>query len=390
MIGQSSAISCQQKILCRHFNECGGCDSQDIVYEEQLIAKQNRVEKLLGRKVERIVPSPGIWHYRNKMEYAVGGESASPSVGLRQKRRFYRIVDLAECRIFSEDFGRLSSTVKSWIKENGIDMYDFRRHAGGMRYVAVRHSKSYNELMVLAVSASPCDKFGQLAESLKKIPNVKSVYGCTNSGVADVALSKELFLLYGEEYIKEKVNGIDYLIYPSTFFQTNSLCCERLYKEVQSSAAGLGGKALDLYCGSGGIALQLAGSFESVAGVDNSEANIKYAAENARINNITNVEFIRADAEKFLLDLKKSGALSGFSAITVDPPRSGLGKRTAALVADSSIPNLIYVSCNPDSLKSDLELLSPAYSVLKIVPVDMFPHTRHLETVVVLRYNLNN
>jgi 23S rRNA (uracil1939-C5)-methyltransferase len=228
------------------------------------------------------------------------------------------------------------------------------------------------------------DKFRELAGRLRAYPYIKSVYACLNKGVADVTLAGDIIQLYGDGRIKERVGGVDYYIYPSSFFQTNSSCCRRLYEAVLDAAAGTSGKALDIYCGSGGITLQLAGVFDEVTGVDNSEENIKYAAENAGLNGLENVRFVRREAEKFLSDGRADGSLKDYSVAVVDPPRSGLGRKAKEAIAADGAPRLVYVSCNPKTLADDLKELSASYKMVKLTPVDMFPHTHHLEAVASL------
>lgn len=383
--------------LCPHFNDCGGCDSQDKDYSEQLRLKEHSLKNIFSSvevgRVENIVPSPEIWHYRNKMEYVVGPVGGSPAIGLRRKHKFYKIINLSECRIFHKDVQNIFSIFKVWMNDHSIEPYHLTRHTGTLRYVALRHSKFYDEMMVTVVAAqSPerfrddKDKYAALVDALKKIANIKSIYVSINNGVADIATAETIFPIYGEEYIRERINDVDYLISPSTFFQTNSLCCAKLYEAISNQAAGRAGRrAIDLYCGSGGISLQISKYFEKVTAIDVSEKNISDGVKNAGINGIGNVEFISSAAEKFLSDANAAGGLSDYSVIVVDPPRAGLGKKARAVISGAGIENLIYVSCNPESLKEDLSALAALYRIERLIPVDMFPHTRHMETVAILK-----
>lgn len=379
------------KELCRHFGTCGGCDSQDKPYEEQLKAKESSLKELFSRfdikEFRDIIPSPEIFNYRNKMEFAVGSDGGDLFIGLRQKRRFYRIVDLEECRIFRGGVKTIFDIFKSWIREYAIEPYQARRHTGDLRYAAMRHSKHYDELMIIIVTASPGLRTGPLVDKLKTIDGVKSVYLCVNGALADVAVTDRTELLYGERYIRERINGIDYLIGPDSFFQTNPYCCSRLYSLIKEEASGIGGEAIDLCCGSGGIALQVAGDFTKVTGVDISEHNIDDARVNNNANGIKNVEFVKDDAEKYLMAAAGSNAAGRFSTIIVDPPRAGLSKKAKAAILQSPVRNMIYVSCNPVKLAEDLDMLKESYGILSVTPVDMFPHTRHVEVVAILKSN---
>jgi 23S rRNA (uracil1939-C5)-methyltransferase len=264
------------------------------------------------------------------------------------------------------------------MKKNDIEPYQLRRHSGSVRYAAMRHSKRYNELMVIAVMARAEATIGELVDGLDKIEAVKSVYMCVNDAVADVSTAGRITLMSGQEHIKENINGIDYLVGPDSFFQTNPYCCDRLYGVIKERTKGVGGTALDMCCGSGGITLQVAGNFDKVIGVDISAKNIENALLNARINKRDNVEFVCQDAEKFVPG-------ENLSTIILDPPRAGLGKKAKKWVLESGVENVVYVSCNPVNLAQDLTALKEAYKIKSLIPVDMFPHTRHLEVVAILK-----
>lgn len=379
------------KKICKFFGLCGGCDSQNVEYEEQLKAKEGRIREIFSpfkvKNMERIVPSPEIFYYRNKMEYAVSSNGEDILIGLRQKKRFYHIVDLDECGIFFDGLKDIFAVFKGWMRKHNIEPYQLRRHSGNIRYAAMRHSKHYNELMVIIVMASEEESVNLLVEDLKNISLVKSVYLCINNGLADVSTAGTLKLMHGRSHIKEKINDIDYLIGPNSFFQTNPYCCSRLYAILKNETKGLGGQALDMCCGCGGITLQIAPHFDRVTGVDNVAQNIEDASLNAKANKKENIEFICDDAQNFLLRLEGSKSMDRFSTVILDPPRVGLSKRTKESVHSSGIENVIYVSCNPVNLAEDLKALTPAYAIEKVIPVDMFPHTRHVEVVAILKRN---
>jgi len=382
--------------LCPHFNDCGGCDLQDKAYAEQMCLKGAGLKALFSPleidHFAQIVPSPETEYYRNKMEYVVGGDSARPVVGLRRKGKFHRIVDLTECRIFYRDAPRIFAIFKEWMLSFYIAPYNLFRHTGSVRYLSLRHSKFYDEMMIIVVTAALAleleagrDRYLDLVERLKEVKNIKSIYVSVNNAPADVASSDELFLLHGKGHIRERINGIDYLIDPSTFFQTNSSCCGRLYECIAAELKDMPRlRVIDLYCGSGGIALQLAGNSEKTLGIDLLPKNIEAAAKNAELNNIKNAEFLSADAEDYLSKAISADSLKDFSAIIIDPPRSGLNKKIRKILAESGRDRIIYVSCNPKSMAEDLTEMAKAYHIRKLTPVDMFPHTRHVETVAVL------
>ena len=384
--------------LCKHFGLCGGCDSQDLPYERQLKDKEARLRALFFpfniKEIKRIIPSPEIYYYRNKMEYAVGTWDAVKVIGLREKKRFYHVVGLDECKIFNKDISRIFGVFSGWIADNNIEPYHNSKGTGILRYLALRHSKHYDDFMAIVVTSSNHanprsmrSSMKELIDGFRKFKKIRSLYLCVNNGLSDVAVAGEIKLIDGDERIKERINGIDYSIGPESFFQTNSSCCGSLYAAIKEEARGVGGSALDLCCGLGGITLQVADLFSDITGVDISERNIDDALINAKLNNVDNVNFICGDAEKYIQEIWASGAIKKFSTIILDPPRAGLSKKTRSAVRDSRIRNIIYVSCNPKNLVQDLEVLVEAYNIEKMIPVDMFPHTKHAEVVAILKSN---
>lgn len=378
--------------LCPHFGTCGGCDSQDKEYAEQLKIKETRLKELFSKtQVEHIapiVPSPEIFYYRNKMEYAAGLWDGIKVIGLRQKNRFYRVVDLKECRIFTKHIPGIFDRLLKWMADNNIDPYhNLKRTAPSLKYLALRHSKYYDEIMATVVVSSSLVDTSSLLDEFCKMDAIKSVYLCINDRRSDVALSGEIRHLYGEPRIREKINDIDYFISPSAFFQTNSCCCNKLYGIIRDETALFGGNALDVCCGSGGITLQIAENFDEVTGIDICADSIEDAGKSAGINKIDNVRFLCEDAEKFLTASARLNKLREFSTIILDPPRAGLSKSARTVVLGSGVRNVVYVSCNPSNLAEDLKILGDSYSVKKLMPVDMFPHTPHAEVVAILKSN---
>ena len=379
--------------ICPHFLVCGGCQKQDQPYADQLAYKQTYLKNLLAQfhpeEFYDIVASPQIWHFRNKMEFAVSGTVDQPHVGLRPREKFSTVVDISECRIFYPQVGALLQMVREWITQYAITPYDLRSHSGQLRYISMRHGKVYDQVMVIFVVALTREEFmqkerafAQIAKQLSSSTRVASVYVCLNSGASDEALSGELVLLHGRPYIKEKINGIDYQISPRSFFQTNSYCCEALYEIISSQACIETCAVLDLFCGCGGISLQVCRRASQVTGIDIVRQNIDDAIENCRENAISNATFVCMDAQQFLAETSASGILREYSTLIVDPPRQGLTKKDRKFIVDSGIKQLVYVSCNPWNLAQDLKTLLAAYTLRSVHPVDMFCHTLHTEAVV--------
>jgi len=377
--------------LCKHFGVCGGCDSQDLPYEEQLKDKEARLKELFSqfkiKEFKRIIPSPEIYYYRNKMEYAVGTWDAAKVIGLREKKRFYHVVGLGECRIFNHDLSRIFDIFSGWIADNNIEPYHNSKGTGLLRYIALRHSKYYDDLMAIVVASSDRINTANLINEFRGFKKIKSVYLCVNDRLSDVAVAGKIKLIYGDEHIKERINNIEYSIGPESFFQTNSYCCGSLYAAIKEEVKDIGGRALDLCCGLGGITLQMADIFSFCEGVDISGRNIEDASLNAELNNINNVNFICRDAEEYIQEISDSGAIKKFSTVILDPPRAGLSKKTRIAVRDSGVKNIIYVSCNPKNLAEGLKIITGTYDIEKIIPVDMFPHTKHAEVIAILKSN---
>jgi len=376
-------------VFCRHYGVCGGCDFQDQGYADQLEYKTTYCRNLFasfGCAPDPIIGSPQQKFFRNKMDFSVGGLPQAPAIGQRRSGQFDQLVDLAECPVFNARVPELLDILRRWIVESGIAPYDLKQRTGELRYVSLRDSKSHGELMVTVIAALGPEELARQAryrglfERLAHSLPVSSLFLGCNTERSDTAFSGEPRLMSGNGYIRETVNNVEYIIRPRTFFQTNSACCERLYDVIRHCAVGLEGRIYDVYCGSGGITLQLAAVGRQVTGIDISERNIEDAKQNRDLNGLT-ADFICSDADAFIRGLRDPEPWS----MIVDPPRSGLSGKTISVLLDNGPAGVIYVSCNPLKLRDDLKKLSTAYTVTRLAPVDMFPHTRHMEVVCVLR-----
>ena len=376
---------------CRHFGTCGGCSLQDRAYESQLSYKKDKVAAALNGVPDlpplTIVGAPDIWNYRNKMEFSFGDvfppvEGQWLKLGMKPKGRWYHILDLQECFLPSPEAAPLLAAVRAWAESEKVPPYNSHKKEGELRHLVIREAKNTNERMVVLVTSSgniPKDSFVQA---------VKSVYPATtimvgrNAKVSDTAVSDSFETLTGSGLITESLNfpdgSVDYRISPLSFFQTNTKGAEVLYGILRSWTRELKAKLmLDLYCGGGGIALSLAGAAEKVIGVESNPAAVADAKANAQLNKLSNCEFYGSTVEFILpslLDMKPQAAV-------VDPPRAGLHASAAKALVDMAPPILFYVSCNPEALARDLMALGPRYTVDRLVCVDLFPHTEHVETV---------
>jgi 23S rRNA (uracil-5-)-methyltransferase RumA len=378
-------------VRCRHFGTCGGCSLQDRAYEDQLNYKKEKVAAALagieGLPPLTILGAPQVWNYRNKMEFSFGDvfppvEGQWLKLGMKPKGRWYHILDLQECHLPSPEAAPLLAAVRAWAEREKVPPYNSHKKEGQLRHLVIREAKNRNERMVVLVTTTgdvPHDSFVQA---------VKSVYPATtilvggNKKISDTAVSDTLEILTGPGYITETLTfpdaSVDYRISPLSFFQTNTLGTQVLYGLLRDWARELSaGTILDLYCGGGGIALSLAGACAKVIGVESNLSAAADAKANAELNNLKNCEFYGATVEFLLpslLDMKPEAAV-------VDPPRAGLHANAAKALLASAPPVLFYVSCNPDALARDLKALAPRYAVERLVCVDLFPHTDHVETV---------
>ena len=376
---------------CRHFGTCCGCSLQDRAYEAQLAYKKEKVAAALNGVPDlpplSIVGAPDIWNYRNKMEFSFG--DIYPPVagqwlklGMKPKGRWYHILDLQECFLPSPEAAPLLAAVRVWAEREKVPPYNSHKKEGELRHLVIREAKNRAERMVVLVTSTgevPRDSFVQA---------VKSVYPATtimigrNAKVSDTAISDSFETLTGSGSITESLNfddgSVDYRISPLSFFQTNTKGTELLYGLLRTWTRELKAKLiLDLYCGGGGIALSLAGAAGRVIGVESNPAAVADAKANAELNRLANCEFYGSTVEFILpslLDMKPQAAV-------VDPPRAGLHASAAKALVDMAPPVLFYVSCNPEALARDLMALGPRYTVDRLVCVDLFPHTEHVETV---------
>ncbi|MFI5346846.1 MAG: 23S rRNA (uracil(1939)-C(5))-methyltransferase RlmD [Elusimicrobiota bacterium] len=378
-------------VRCRHFGTCGGCSFQDRAYPDQLTYKKEKVAKALAG-IESLPPltiqgAPSAWNYRNKMEFSFGDvyppvEGQWLKLGMKPKGRWYEILDLQECHLPSPEAAPLLAAVRTWAEREKVPPYNSHKKEGQLRHLVIREAKNTNERMVVLVTTT-----GEIPKE-SFVAAVKSVYPATtiligsNKKLSDTAVSDSMEVLLGPGHITETLKfpdgSVDYRISPLSFFQTNTLGTQVLYGLLRDWARELGAKTmLDLYCGGGGIALSLAGACEKVIGVESNLSAVADAKANAALNGMSNYDFYGATVEFMLpslLDMKPEAAV-------IDPPRAGLHANAVKALLGSPPPVLFYVSCNPDALARDLKALAPLYAVNRLICVDLFPHTDHVETV---------
>jgi 23S rRNA (uracil1939-C5)-methyltransferase len=377
---------------CRHFGVCGGCRFQDYAYERQIAAKEDQVRDALVRlgkfpdpPIEPIVPAESRYHYRNKLEYSFAPGEDGPVLGFHRAGRWDEVIDVEECLLTTGLGNAIREAVKRWARDEGLEPYDQEAGTGYLRHLVVREGRNTGQALVCLVTA-PGERFDTdfLVETLTAFPEVRSIHWAVNDRPAEVT-NLPTRLLWGDEWIEENLCGLRFRIRPNAFLQTNTAMAERLYGLAREAARLTGEETVyDLYCGTGTIGLSLAASASSVWGVEISEESVACAIENASANGVANARFFAGNVGQSLEELRERAGPP--DVVVVDPPRAGLAgkalRRTGALEA----PRIVYVSCNPTTLASDLAVLRDefGYALERCVPVDMFPHTPHIESVSTL------
>lgn len=389
---------------CIYSGQCGGCKWQFLRYEKQLDYMQQHVIDSLehigminGVTVHSTIPSKLIYEYRNKMEFScsdrrwlmpdeMGMENLDLNfaLGLHVPGTFHKVLDIKECLLQPALGNKILDDVRTYIKESNIPVYGLRSHIGFWRFVVLRHSVANDQWMVNIVTAEESKKIVKPLSDLltSKYPEIVSVINNINTRKAGIAVGEYEILLAGSPFIKEKIARFEFKISANSFFQTNTSGAEILYEKVKEYA-GLSGKeyVVDLYSGAGTIAIFLADSAKELIGIEISKSAVQDAEANCLYNGISNCRFILGDIMDCLEHVKKPDVM------IIDPPRTGMHKNVVKQIFDMAPAKIIYVSCNPATMARDLGMIKDNYNVLEVQPVDMFPHTYHIESVARLERN---
>ena len=374
---------------CEHYPACGGCRFQDLAYEAQLEAKARQVADALARigglpdaPLEEAVPAESLFGYRNKLEYSFTRTEDGLGLGFHRAGRWDEVLDVRRCWLTTDLGNAIREAVKGWAVAEGLPAYDQERQEGYLRHLVVREGRNTGQALVVLVTA-PGDLQGaeSLVEALRRFPEVRSLHWAVNDTPAEVT-NLPTNLLWGEEAIEEEILGLRFRLRPNAFMQTNTAMCEVLYGLAGEYAALTGEETVyDLYCGTGTIGLTLARSALTVWGIESSEVSVACAVENAQLNGLPNAAFFAGDVARDVEELRdRAGAPD---VVVVDPPRAGLAGKSLRHVAGLEAPRLVYVSCNPTTLAGNAKELVRdfGYRLERARPVDMFPHTPHVETV---------
>jgi 23S rRNA (uracil1939-C5)-methyltransferase len=375
----------QQRIKpsCPHFDLCGGCDYQNISYENQLKYKGEIFREVLARakvnfEPEKIVPgSDQPFFYRNSIRFFIKHLSDGSITFARHRYdKLNELVEIKSCLLQSEISNELLMSLKKYINEN-------IEHKSGLWQIKIREGKATGEFMVELITSDETleDKEG-IVKALAKVNGVKSIYHTVAFGKSLHNLKRNL--IFGSPIIFERVGKYKFQISPESFFQTNSLGIKTLYDVIKQYAdVKVGDKVLDLYCGTGTIGIYLCALAKEVIGVESVPQAIRDANDNAKINKIPNIKFICSDVSDYLSSLKTSNYQ--LATIIVDPPRAGLEPSIVDSLSNINFDRLVYVSCNPATFARDINLFEKHdIKLQKIQPIDMFPQTHHIECVGLL------
>ena len=393
--------------FCKHFGICGGCKWQMLPYAKQLQYKQQEVEQNLRRigkvdlpEILPIIGADDTVHYRNKLEFTFSNKryltndeigqtditAQQNALGFHVPRIFDKVIDIDECYLMDEVNNKIRNTVRSFALENNFTFYDIRQHTGWLRNIIIRLCTT-GELMV-----NICLNFDEEADRkklfdhmLQQVPEITTLLYTINPKWNDSIYDLTPQVYFGKGFATEKLEDFEFKISPKSFFQTNTRQAEKLYTVTREFAALTGNEIVyDLYCGTGSIGIFVSKQAKKIIGVEVIEEAIADAKENAALNNISHARFFAGDVIKICND--EFFAVHGRpDVIITDPPRAGMYEKLVNKLLEMAAPKIVYVSCNTATQARDLGLLSEKYQIEKIQPVDMFPHTHHIECVVLLK-----
>ena len=396
---------------CKYFGECGGCTLQNMVYPEQTFWKRKfvidsltHIAKLGDIEVLPTITSPLEYHYRNKMEFSFSASrwlmlseintdekiiDKDFALGLHSPKNYMKVLNIDDCLIAPLGTQKILEIVRDSALQNNLQAFNSKTHNGFLKNLVVRYSSFEDKLLLILITNTPkSDDEKNYAEYLSEklfseIPNLKGFILATNSKVSNVAIG-DIEKIYGEKDLIEEILGLKYRISPFSFFQTNSFQLNQFISSIIEIAEPKNDEIIyDFYCGTGSITLPMSKKCKSIYGFESYAHSIEDAKNNAEINNIENANFQ-------VLDLSSKNLINEFTAfpkpdtIILDPPRSGLHKNTVEGLIQISPEKIIYVSCNPATLARDLEKFKEFYSVEVVQPIDMFPQTYHIETIIKL------
>jgi 23S rRNA (uracil1939-C5)-methyltransferase len=393
---------------CKYFGTCGGCKLQHINYDAQIEFKQKEVENNLIRlgkielpeQIEPILPSPRIYNYRNKMEFSFSAKrwltpeeiqrqeiiQNREGLGFHIAGMWDKVLDIDECHLQQEPSNQIRNSVKFFAIENGIEFFDPREKTGLLRTLMIRNTSIGEWMIVLQVYKNELKSIEKILTHLKeKFPQITSLQYIVNDKDNDSIYDRDVILFSGRDYIEEKWEGLTYRISAKSFFQTNSEQALQMYKKVREYAAVQPHETVyDLYTGTGSIAQFIARDAKKVIGVESVPEAIDDARKNTLLNGIDNIDFVVGDMKEVFTSefINKYGSAN---VVITDPPRDGMHPKVVQNLLYLAPERIVYVSCNSATQARDLALMKDDYKIVKMQPVDMFPHTHHVENIVLLK-----
>ena len=404
----------RQEAFCEHFGTCGGCRWQNMKYEEQLYYKQKQVKDAIQRigktenaNIQPILPSRGSIYYRNKLEYSFSNhrwltesdmnensrvdEKSMNALGFHTPMLFDKVLDINHCYLQADPSNAIRLEARRYAQEHNISFYDVRLWKGFLRNLLIRTSGTGNMMVILVVRTEDKEETELMLDHLAdRFHEITSMYYVINGKKNDVITDLPFHHYKGDLSIAEKMmdfteeKEIEFHIGPSSFFQTNTNQAFVLYRKAAEYAGFKGSETVyDLYCGIGTISSFIAGSVKKVVGIESVPSAVEDARENALRNGITNTQFFAGEAEKLLTPdfFEKQGKPD---IIITDPPRAGMHEKVVKSILNAEPRKIIYVSCNPATQARDIYLMKDQYELIECQPVDMFPHTQHVENIALL------
>ncbi len=398
--------------FCQHFGVCGGCKWQMLPYSKQLEYKQQQVEDQLKRighvELPEIQPISGSAYerfYRNKLEFTFSSQryrtfeeiaersekfAPEPALGFHAPGLFDKVVEIHTCYLQHEPTNTLLKVLREYSQANNLSYHDIKQHTGWLRNVTIRVTTTNEVLINLVVHHEDEPARIAILEHIKtNVPGITSLHYTINGKMNDSIYDQDVICYYGKPHIEEKLEDFRFKISPKSFFQTNSTQAETLYSITRDFAGLTGNEVLyDLYCGTGSIGIFCSKGAKKVIGIELIEDAIKDAYENAAMNGLDHCKFFAGDVadictDEFFAEHGKPDV------IITDPPRAGMHEKLVQQILKMRAPRVVYVSCNPATQARDLQLLDAAYKIVKLQPVDMFPHTHHIENVALLELREN-
>jgi 23S rRNA (uracil1939-C5)-methyltransferase len=392
--------------FCVHFGECGGCRWQNLPYEEQLKYKQKqvtdqfeRIGKITTGEVKPIVPSENQTRYRNKLEFTFSDSrwltreemqsdrtfENRKALGFHIPGRFDKVLDIGECHLQPEPSNAIRNFIRAYALQHSLDFFNLTDQRGFLRTLIIRNSQQGEFMVIVSFFRDDKEARMQILEALQKaFPQIGSLFYVINPKANDTLTDLEPVLFSGKDHLIEEMEGLKFRIGPKSFYQTNPRQAHNLYC-ITRDFAGLSGTetVYDVYTGTGTIALFVARHCARVIGIESVAEAIEDARQNAILNTIGNAYFHTGDCRDVLNPafFEENGQPD---VVIVDPPRSGMHADVVKAITESQPKKIVYVSCNPATQARDIQLMSGAYSVTKLQPVDMFPHTFHVENVALL------